>query len=66
MWLASHRLTSRSTSQIIGRYVGFQEWNYERLLADGWSEVDIRELGTPELLEAMRAWRRANRPMTFS
>jgi hypothetical protein len=66
IWLASHGLADRSGSQIIGDYIGFQEWDYERLLADGWSEQDIRDRGTKELLDAMRAWRDAGRPATFS
>lgn len=65
-WLASHGLAARSASQIIGDYVGYQEWDFERLLDTGWSDEDIRNRGTRELLEAMGAWRDAGRPMTFS
>lgn len=65
-WLASRGLASRSGSQIIGDYVGYQEWDYERLLDSGWSDKDIRHRGTSELLEAMGAWRDTGRPMTFS
>jgi len=65
-WLRSHDLADRPSSQIIGDYIGFQEWDYERLLVDGWSEKDIQERETGELLEAMKAWRDADRPATFS
>ncbi len=64
-WLASCDLTNKSPSSIIGAYVGFQEWDYERLLADGWSEQDIQERQTPELLRAMHEWIEAGRPFTF-
>lgn len=65
-WLWSHGQADRSSSQIIGDYTGFQEWDYERLLADGWNEDDIQERETAELLEAMNAWRDADRPATFT
>jgi hypothetical protein len=65
-WLRSHGSADRSTSQIIGDYTGFQEWDYERLLDEGWNEKDIQDRETGELLEAMKAWRDANRPATFS
>jgi len=64
-WLASHNVARRSSSQIIGDYVGFQEWDYERRLADGWNDADIQERGTPELLKAMGEWLEAGRPTTF-
>lgn len=63
-WLASHRTSIPSASTIIGHYIGFQEWDYERLLGDGWDETDIRERPTPELLNAMRDWVAAGRPPT--
>jgi len=65
-WLVSHGFCVRSGSQIIGDFVGFQEWDFERLLSDGWDEEDIRSRGTGELLDAMRAWRDAGRPATHN
>lgn len=65
-WLGSHGLKLRAGSQIIGDYVGFQEWDFERLLADGWTEHDIKTRATSELLASMIAWRDAGRPATFS
>lgn len=65
-WLRSHHVAKRSSSGIIGDYTGFQEWDYERLLADGWDARDIKERETGELLEAMKDWRDADRPVSFS
>lgn len=64
-WLASCELTSNSSSMILGDYIGFQEWDYERLLASGWKDSDIQERRTPELLRAMREWIEAGRPVTY-
>jgi hypothetical protein len=63
-WLNSHDLTDDASSSIIGDYYTFQEWDYERLLDAGWTESDIQERETPELLDAMRAWISAGRPVT--
>lgn len=63
-WLVSHLQGIPAASTIIGHYIGFQEWDYERLLAEGWDEVDIQDRRTPELLEAMNAWIAAGRPPT--
>lgn len=65
-WLQSHGLADRSSSQIIGDYTGFQEWDYERLLDGGWDEDDIQGRETGELLESMGEWRKAGRPVTFT
>lgn len=64
-WLSSHGLAERSNSQIAGDYTGFQEWDYERLLAAEWTESDIQERGTREILDAMRLWHQVDRPSTF-
>lgn len=63
-WLASHLPAVPSASTIVGHYIGFQEWDYERLLGQGWNEDDIQARQTPELLEAMNAWMDAGRPPT--
>lgn len=65
-WLRSHNLVQRSTSQISGGYVNYLEWDYERLLADGWSDDDIKGRETPELMDAMTLWRDVGRPETFT
>lgn len=64
-WLNSHGLADRSPSKIIGDYVGFQEWDYERLLSAGWIDEDIKNRTTPELFNAMNGWVEAGRPPTF-
>lgn len=65
-WLQHHGEVRRSRSQVVGDYTGFQEWDYERLLAEGWSESDVQDRGTAELLEAMLVWREADRPATYT
>ena len=64
-WLAATEGSILAASQIVGNYFGFQEWDYERLLARGWDDLDIQERPTPELLDSMREWIVAGRPMTF-
>lgn len=64
-WLAACGLTNKSSSKILGGYIDFQEWDYERLLATGWTDSDIQERPTPELLRAMHEWIEAGRPVTY-
>lgn len=49
-------------SRIMGAYVEFQEWHYKRQQAAGFSEEDIQDYPTNELLDAMREWRAGGRP----
>lgn len=42
--------------KMLGEYVSFQEWEYERKLALGYSEDDIKEYPTFERLESMKEW----------
>jgi hypothetical protein len=65
-WLQSHGLAERPTARIMGNYLEFQEWDYERLLDQGWSEKDIHNRETGELIKAMKAWRDTGRPIAFS
>lgn len=46
----------KGASEILGAYYDFQEWYYEKQIALGFSEKDIREYSTPELLAAMQEW----------
>lgn len=62
-WL-SQDLQVPGPSRIVGDYTAFQEWDYERLLDEGWEEEDIRERATPDLFHAMKAWLVEGRPMT--
>jgi hypothetical protein len=48
--------------RIIDAYADFQEWDYERLLTNGWSEEDIKEYPTFERLEAISRWIAAGKP----
>ncbi|GAB5376359.1 MAG: hypothetical protein AcusKO_28210 [Acuticoccus sp.] len=45
-----------SPPRILGAYADFQAWNYERLLNEGWSQDDILEYPTNELLAVMQDW----------
>jgi hypothetical protein len=49
--------------KILDAYADFQGWNYERLLRDGWSEQDIRDYSTHELLKGMRLWMERGQPV---
>ena len=48
---------------IQGKYIAFQEWYWERELAAGSSEDDIREYPTAELIRAMHEWKDAGEPV---
>jgi hypothetical protein len=66
-WLvAEARAEDIGTSKIAGEHLGYQEWYWEKKLAAGHSERDIREYPTAEVLEAMREWNRVGRPMSFN
>ena len=50
-------------ARIQGKYIAFQEWYWERELAVGSSEEDIREYPTTELIRAMHEWKEAGEPV---
>lgn len=50
------------SAQIQGNYLTFQEWYWERELARGSSDDDIRAYPTVQLIGAMREWVEAGRP----
>lgn len=61
-WLASEAGgRTIAPRRILDLYEDFQVWHYERQLARGFSEDDIRDYPTFELLEAMREWIRSVR-----
>jgi hypothetical protein len=65
-WLRQEAgISADGPAKIQGDYVTFQEWNYERKLFRGFSEDDIREYPTFELLEDMQSWVRAGKPFEF-
>jgi hypothetical protein len=49
-------------AKILGNYAAFQEWYWERELALGASEDDIKAYPTVQLVEAMREWVELGRP----
>jgi len=65
-WLVSEGsgVSRDGASRIWGAYFDFQEWNYERQLAQGFSEEDIQDYPTAELLAAMFEWNALGRPAT--
>lgn len=57
-WLVSEaKADAAGPSRIVNAYFDFQQWNYQRLRSDGWSDADILDLPVPELLQAMQLWR---------
>lgn len=50
-------------SRILGNYAAFQEWYWERELGLGPSEDDIKAYPTLQMVEAMRGWVDAGRPV---
>lgn len=62
-WLSGHGGFERiGAAKILAEYEDFQEWNYERQLDAGFSEEDILDSSTAELLDAMLEWRESGRP----
>lgn len=56
-WLVSEAGAETIGAQrILNAYDAFQEWYYEKQLAAGFSEDDIRDYPTRELLDAMIEW----------
>ncbi len=63
-WLKTEAgVVAEGAAKIIGAYVAFQEWYYERQLTLGFSEEDIRDYPTNELLEAMNDWIAKGKPI---
>jgi len=49
-------------ARILGKYIAFQEWYYERELAAGASDDDIKKYPTNLVLLAMHDWMAAGQP----
>lgn len=63
-WLiAQASAPAMGAALIQGKYIAFQEWYWERELAAGSSEDDIREYPTAELIRAMHEWKDAGEPV---
>ena len=50
-------------ARVLADYEDFQEWHYQRQRKRGFSEEDIRDYSTAELLRAMTDWTPARREM---
>ena len=62
-WLIAQAGAGQTGAALIqGKYIAFQEWYWERELAAGSSEEDIREYPTAELIRAMHEWVTAGEP----
>lgn len=63
-WLVNEAGTAApEAAKILGKYVDFQEWHYERQLAAGFSDEDIQDYPTKELMDAMIEWVGAGEPV---
>lgn len=63
-WLVSEAgVQMPGATGVLNSYADFQEWYYERQLAAGFSEEDIQDYPTSELLEAMVLWRELGKPI---
>lgn len=63
-WLVAKAGAERvGASRILGQYFAFQEWYWERELAAGSSEQDIKAYPRNELLTAMHEWMEAGQPV---
>ena len=56
-WIATQgEIDCAGAARILAQYEDFQTWHYKRQRAAGFSDDDIRDYPTPELLDAMNAW----------
>lgn len=63
-WFVSEAgIAADGANKILGAYIDFQEWHYERQLAVGFSEEDIQDYPTKELLDAMKEWVAMGKPI---
>ena len=63
-WLVSEAgAEAVGANRILMAYVDFQDWNYESQLKAGFSDEDIQDYPTNELLQAMREWIAQGRPV---
>lgn len=66
-WLVTEAaISAPAPTRILARYSDFQGWHYERQLAAGFSEEDIEDYPTPELLSSMLEWKVLGEPIRFS
>jgi hypothetical protein len=66
-WLVSEvGVIAPGATRVLARYADFQGWYFDKQLAAGFSEEDIKDYPTRELLEAMFQWMELNQPVAFS
>lgn len=64
-WLVSEAgIQAPGAARVLARYTDFQGWYYEKQLVAGFSEDDIKDYPTAELLKAMLDWMDAGQPIT--
>jgi len=64
-WLVSEAgASAEGATRILGAYADFQEWYYESQLSQGFSEEDIQDYPTSELLAAMKDWIAKGKPLS--
>lgn len=63
-WLVSEaNVQPVGAARVIGAYADFQEWYYEKQLREGFSDEDIQDYPTSELLAAMIQWIDLGKPI---
>lgn len=63
-WLVNEAgAAAHAPKKILDAYFDFQEWHYNRQLAEGFSEEDIQDYPTKELLQAMELWIAEGKPI---
>lgn len=60
-WLIA-QAGAKKVGTSLGKYIAFQEWYWERELAAGSSEEDIKEYPTVEIIQAMHEWMATGEP----
>lgn len=66
-WLVSEaKISADGAARIASRYEDFQGWHYDRQLGLGFSEEDIRDYPTSELLDSIWDWIEAGRPAVLT
>ena len=66
-WLVSEAgIAAEGASRILARYADFQGWYFEKQLIAGFSEDDIKDYDTGELMSAMTEWMAAGCPIILA
>lgn len=65
-WLVTEAgISADPPAKILAKYADFQGWHYEKQLAAGFSDDDIKDYPTSELLTALEEWLALGMPATF-